>query len=279
MSVRKDGFIKRTLIHLILIISAIIAVYPALRVFGISIRPSDILYTTNLEIIPDDATLSAYYKLIFEKPFLTWLKNSLIVSFFTVVLGVTLAATAGYVFAKKRFPGRKTGLIFFLIVQMFPSTMLLLPMFLLLRKVNLTNSHLGLIIAYTTFVLPLCVWQMRGYYETIPDTLEEAALVDGLNQFQAFYKVILPLASPGLVITALFSFMSSWNEIMIAKALMQDPDMYTLPRGILNLSSQFNTEWSTFAAGSIVIMIPVIILFLILSRYLVGGLTLGSVKG
>ncbi|MBM7557225.1 sugar ABC transporter permease [Halanaerobacter jeridensis] len=279
MSVRRDGIIKRTLIHLILIVSAIIAVYPALRVFGISIRPDDILYSTSLEIIPDGATFSAYMQLIFEEPFLIWLKNSLIVSFFTVVLGVTLAATAGYAFAKKRFPGRKPGLIFFLIVQMFPSTMLLLPMFLLLRKINLTNSHLGLIIAYTTFVLPLCVWQMRGYYETIPDTLEEAALVDGLNQFQAFYKVILPLASPGLVITALFSFMSSWNEIMIAKALMQDPDMYTLPRGILNLSSRFNTEWSTFAAGSIMIMIPVVIMFLILSSYLVGGLTLGSVKG
>lgn len=279
MSVKRDGLIKRIIIHLILIISAIITVYPALRVFGISIRPSDILYSTSLEIIPEKATLAAYYRLIFEKPFLMWMKNSLIVSFFTVVLGVSFAATAGYVFAKKKFPGRKAGLIFFLIVQMFPSTMLLLPIFLLLRRVNLTNSHIGLIIAYTTFVLPLCVWQMRGYYETIPDTLEEAALVDGLNQFQAFYKVVLPLASPGLVITALFSFMSSWNEIMIAKALMQDPDMYTLPRGILNLSSQFNTEWSTFAAGSIVIMIPVIILFLILSRYLVGGLTLGSVKG
>jgi arabinogalactan oligomer/maltooligosaccharide transport system permease protein len=278
MSVRKDGIIKRSLIHLILIISSILAVYPALRVLGISLRPNDTLYTTSLKLIPDNATLAAFQKLIFEKPFLIWFKNSLIVSFFTVILGVTLASTAGYVFAKKRFPGRKAGLIFFLIVQMFPSTMLLLPMFLLLRKVNLTNSHLGLIVAYTTFVLPLCIWQMRGYYETIPDSLEEAALVDGLNQFQAFYKVVLPLASPGLAITALFSFMSSWNEIMIAKALMQEPDMYTLPRGLLNLSSQFNTEWSTFAAGSIVIMIPVVILFLVLSRYLVGGLTLGSVK-
>ncbi|MFO7818998.1 MAG: ABC transporter permease subunit [Halanaerobacter sp.] len=279
MSVRKDGIIKRALIHLILLIAVIIAIYPVLRVFSISIRTSDILYSTNLEIIPDKITLSAYYNLIFEKPFLTWLKNSLIISLFTVLLSVSLAATAGYVFAKKKFPGRRAGLIFFLVVQMFPSTMLLLPMFLLLAKLDLTNSYPGLVLAYTTFVLPLCIWQMRGYYKTIPDTLEEAALVDGLNQFQAFYKVVLPLASPGLVITTLFSFMSSWNEIMIAKVLMTDQEMYTLPRGILNLSSQFNTEWSTFAAGSIVIMIPVVIMFLILSRYLVGSLTLGGIKG
>ncbi|MGM0548493.1 MAG: sugar ABC transporter permease [Bacillota bacterium] len=291
MSVKKDSKWKKVVFHLILIISVIIALYPALRVFGTSLRPDDALHSKSLRIIPPNATFKAYRELIFEKDFLIWLRNSLLVTFFTVTIGVSLAATAGYVFSRKRFPGRKSGLTFFLVTQMFPATMLLLPMYLLLSQFGLTQqtivvpflglakAHLGLIIMYSSTALPLCVWQMKGYYDTIPESLEEAALVDGLNQFQAFYKIILPLAKPALVITALFSFMTAWNEYMVARVVMTDNSLYTLPVGLTNLAGEFNTAWSQFAAASVLIMIPVMAIFLLLSRYLVGGLTLGGVKG
>ncbi|SFL97943.1 sugar ABC transporter permease [Halanaerobium salsuginis] len=291
MSVKKDSKLKKVCFHLFLIISVIIALYPALRVFGTSLRPDNALHSTSLAIIPKHATFAAYKELIFEKNFLIWLRNSFLVTLFTVIVGVSLAATAGYVFSRKKFPGRKAGLTFFLITQMFPSTMLLLPMYLLLAKFGLTEqqqlipflglakAHLGLIIMYSSTALPLCVWQMKGYYDTIPESLEEAALVDGLNQFQAFYKIILPLAKPALVITALFSFMTAWNEYMVARVVMTDNNLYTLPVGLTNLAGQFNTAWSQFAAASVMIMLPVMAIFLILSRYLVGGLTLGGVKG
>ncbi|ADO77241.1 sugar ABC transporter permease [Halanaerobium praevalens] len=291
MSVKKDSKWKKIVFHLILIISVIIALYPALRVFGTSLRPDDALHSKSLRIIPPNATFKAYRELIFEKDFLIWLRNSLLVTFFTVTIGVSLAATAGYVFSRKRFPGRKSGLTFFLVTQMFPATMLLLPMYLLLSQFGLTQqtivvpflglakAHLGLIIMYSSTALPLCVWQMKGYYDTIPESLEEAALVDGLNQFQAFYKIILPLAKPALVITALFSFMTAWNEYMVARVVMTDNSLYTLPVGLTNLAGEFNTAWSQFAAASVLIMIPVMAIFLLLSRYLVGGLTLGGVKG
>ncbi|GAB6099739.1 maltosaccharide ABC transporter permease MalD [Halanaerocella petrolearia] len=291
MSVSKDSKLKRTIIHLVLLVSVGLALYPALRVFGISLRPSSALHTSDIGIIPDNATFEAYKTILFEKPFLTWLKNSLVVTLFTVAIGVSLATTAGYVFARRKFPGRKAGLTFFLVTQMFPATMLILPMYLLLSQFGLTSqdvvvpliglskAHIALIIMYSTTALPLCVWQMKGYYDTIPDSLEEAALVDGLNEFQAFYKIVLPLAKPALVITALFSFMTAWNEFMVARVVMTDNKLYTLPVGLQNLASQFNTQWANFAAASVLIMIPVMAIFLILSRYLVGGLTLGGVKG
>lgn len=140
MSVKKDSKWKKIVFHLILIISVIIALYPALRVFGTSLRPDDALHSKSLRIIPPNATFKAYRELIFEKDFLIWLRNSLLVTFFTVTIGVSLAATAGYVFSRKRFPGRKSGLTFFLVTQMFPATMLLLPMYLLLSQFGLTQQ-------------------------------------------------------------------------------------------------------------------------------------------
>ncbi|WP_027339755.1 sugar ABC transporter permease [Halonatronum saccharophilum] len=279
MALNRDSKFKRFIIHFILIIMVILSVYPALRVFGTSLRPGDMLHTTSLGIIPEGATFEAYVNLITNTPFLRWLLNSLIVSFFTVMVGISLASTAGYVFSRKKFPGRRAGLTFFLITQMFPATMLVLPMFLLLARLDLINNNLGLIIMYSTTALPLCVWQMKGYYDTIPDSLEEAALVDGLNQFQAFYKIVLPLASPALVITGLFSFMTAWSEFMVARVVMTNESMYTLPVGLFQMAGNFNTQWSQFSAASVLIMLPALFLFLSVSKYLVGGLTLGGVKG
>ena len=162
---------------------------------------------------------------------------------------------------------------------MFPATMLLLPFFIILSKLGLINSYVGLVIIYSSTALPFCIWQMKGLYDTIPPALEESAYLDGCNQFQAFYKIVLPLSTPALVITALFSFMASWSEYVVAAIILQDPELYTLPLGLKSFQSSLATEWGLYAAGAVVISIPVVILFISLARFLVSGLTMGSVKG
>lgn len=250
-----------------------------MQVVTISLRPSDRLLSTSLEIIPDNATFRNYIDLFNDQPFILWMWNSLFVSMAVTITGVVLAAMTGYAFSRFRFIGKKIGLLSLLTTQMFPATMLLLPLYIMLIKLGLINTYLGVIIIYAATALPFTIWTMKGYYDTIPFSLEEAARIDGCNQFQAFYKVILPLAAPALVITALFSFMTAWAEYLVAAQILQDSDLWTLPLGLKSFESNMSTEWGLYGASSIIVTIPVVVLFLALSKYLVSGLTLGSVKG
>lgn len=268
-----------TLAYGVLIVFAILAIYPISQIITISLRPTDRLLSTSLALIPEGATLDNYRVLLFETPFVRWLLNSLLVSAVVTVTGVALASTAGYALSRYRFMGRGSMLSGLLITQMFPATMLLLPLFVVLMQLNLLNSYLGLIVIYSATALPFCVWQMKGYYDTIPTALEEAARIDGCSPWLAFRKVVFPLAAPALVITALFSFMTAWNEYVIANVVLQDLEMFTLPIGLRMFQGSMTTQWGLYAAGALLVSIPVVALFLGLSRYLIGGLTLGAVKG
>ena len=257
----------------------VIAVYPILQVVTISLRPADRLLSTSLEIIPQNATLANYIELFRDRPFALWLLNSTFVSLVVTLTGVVLASMTGYAFSRFQFVGKSAGLLSLLTTQMFPATMLLLPLYIMLINLGLINTYLGVIIIYTATALPFTIWTMKGYYDTIPYSLEEAARIDGCNQFQAFYKIILPLAAPALVITALFSFMTAWSEYLVAAQILQDSSLWTLPLGLKSFEANMSTEWGLYGASSIIVTIPVVILFLSLSKYLVSGLTLGSVKG
>ena len=255
------------------------AVYPILRVIAISLRPGDRLLDKSLAIIPADATLSTYLHLFVDEPFLRWMGNSIIVSAAVTLFGVALAATAGYGFSRYKFKGRDTAMISLITTQMFPLTMLLLPLFIVLIKLKAYDSYFALIIAYSATALPFIIWQMKGYYDTIPYSLEEAAAIDGCSQFGIFWRIVLPLAAPALVITALFSFMTAWSEYLVAAVLIQDQSLFTLPLGLKMFQSNMEVSWGLYSAGAVVVSIPVVALFLFLSRWLVSGLTLGSVKG
>ncbi len=270
---------KRAVTHAVLIVVTLITLYPIALIIGISLRPGDQLYSTSLSLIPEGASLDSYRNILFEKPFLLWLRNSLIVSLSVTLIGVALAATSGYAFSRYRFPGHRVGLTSFLLTQMFPATMLLLPLYLLLQKLHLLNSLVGLMIVYVTTALPFCVWTMKGYYDSIPRDLEEAALIDGLSPLGAFVRIVLPLSLPALTITALFSFMAAWSEFIVARVVLQSRELFTLPLGLEALAGTFQTEWANYAAGSVLVSIPVVVLFLLLNRFLVSGLTLGGVKG
>jgi len=264
--------------HLVLLTFVVIALYPALNVFTISLRPGDQLRSTDLSIIPQGWSFDSYRELFTNQPFMRWLGNSLIVAAGVTITGVVLAAIGGYAFSRFRFVGRKATMLAILTTQMFPATMLLLPLYIVIAKLQLVNTYLGLMVFYTSTALPFCVWQMKGFYDTIPVSLEEAARIDGCSRAMAFWRVILPLAVPGLVITALFSFMAAWSEYIVAAQVMQDEEMFTLPLGLKSFQASLSTQWGLYAAASILVSLPVVIVFLMLSKFLVSGLTLGSVK-
>ena len=266
-------------IHLLVWAFVLFALFPVIQVVGISLRPGDQLYTTDLQLIPDNATLEAFRVMFTEKPFFLWLRNSLVVAVGTALIGVALASLGGFALSRSRFAGRGAALQGILLTQMFPATMLLLPLYLLMRKLHLVDTLGGVMIAYVATALPFCIWTMKGYYDTIPADLNEAALIDGCSPFEAFIRVTLPLSAPALVITALFSFMTGWSEFMVARVMLASKELMTLPLGLESLFTTYQTEWANYAAGSLLVTIPVVVLFLVLNKFLVSGLTLGSVKG
>lgn len=268
----------RIMSHGVLILFSLIALFPVLRVVSISLRPGDKLLSTSLAVIPEGASFDAYVQLFTDEPFLIWMRNSALVSVTATLLGLLLASTAGYAFSRYRFPGRKIGLLSVLTTQMFPATMLLLPLFVLLARLQLVNTFLGLGVIYVSTALPFSIWLMKGYYDTIPTSLEEAALIDGASRWYAFWRIILPLAAPALVITALFSFMNAWTDYIVAAQILQDEAMFTLPVGLKSFQSNMTTEWGLYAAAALLVSVPVVVLFLVLNRWLVSGLTLGGVK-
>ncbi|MBK9780724.1 MAG: sugar ABC transporter permease [Anaerolineales bacterium] len=283
---RGDSPFKTLMIHAALIASCVIAVYPALRVITISLRPDDSLLTTDLRIIPENATLDNYKEVLFGAPeknrqsdFFLWIWNSFSVVAVTSIISVILAAISAYAFSRFRFPGRSAGLIFLLTTQMIPAGMLLLPLFIMIAKLKMINTSLGLIIAYAVTSVPLTIWTLKGYYDTIPVDLEEAALIDGASRFTVFTNIILPLSTPALAIAFLFSFMGGWSEYLVARVVLQKNEIYTWPLGIFTFAQQFTVSWGQFAAASVLIAIPVMALFLYSSKWLISGLTLGSVKG
>ncbi len=270
--------LARLVSHGVLLLFSAIALFPVLRVVSISLRPGDRLLSTSLELIPEGWTFGAYRQLFTDQPFLIWMRNSALVSVTATLIGLAFASTAGYAFSRYRFPGRRAGLLGVLTTQMFPATMLLLPLFVLLARLQLVDTLLGLGVIYVSTALPFSIWLMKGYYDTIPASLEEAALIDGASRIYAFWRIILPLAAPALVITALFSFMNAWTDYIVAAQILQDETMFTLPVGLKSFQSNMTTEWGLYAAAALIVSVPVVALFLFLNRWLVTGLTLGGVK-
>lgn len=275
---RGDSLAKRLLIHLILIMACVIAVYPFLRVVTISLRPGAQLLSTSLALIPENATLENYRILVFEKDFTIWLWNSLVVSITTVIVAVLLSASAAYAFSRWGFPGKKQGLVFLLTTQMLPPGMLLLPIYVMVVRMQLFNTYTGMILAHSVGAVPFSIWLLKGYYDTIPKELEEAALVDGAGPIEAFLKIIIPLSTPALGVTGLFSFMASWSEFMMARVMLQKTSLFTWPLGFQKLLDQFTSQWGVFSAASVLVAVPAMLLFMYSSKWLVSGLTLGGVK-
>lgn len=264
--------------HGILVAYSIISVYPVLRIVSISLRPSTGLLSRSLDIIPAGATLQSYNNLFNEEPFLQWVWNSLSITVTVSIIGVAVAATGAYAFSRWRFFGRRPALIFLLTTQMIPAGMLVIPIFVIVAQLGLANQIIGLVLAYISTAVPFSIWILKGYYDTIPPDLEEAAMVDGCNRMEAFWRIILPLSTPALSIVFLFNFLAAWSEFIVAKVILTAQSVMTWPLGLNQLIGTFQTDWGKYAAGSVLVTVPVLLLFMWQSKYLISGLTLGSVK-
>jgi arabinogalactan oligomer/maltooligosaccharide transport system permease protein len=279
-------------LHAALLSFTLLSIYPVLWVMalafsgqqsvGIIDLPKDPTFIERARAIvpvPEHFSLGNFIGVWTEQAFGTWLWNSAVVSLMTTVLGVFLACTAAYAFSRFRFPGRNTGMLMFLVSQMFPGTLMLIPLFIIIVKwLGLGNTYIGLVIVYATTAIPFCVWMLKGYFDTIPVDIEESARIDGASPRVIFFRIILPLATPAIAITALFSFMTAWNEFILASIFMEVESNYTAPVGLRFFVGGFSSQWGYFAAGSVIVSMPVVLLFLYLQKYLISGLTAGSVK-
>ena len=263
--------------HILLIHAVMLVLIPVMWILDVAMSPGNIL---GGDIGISDWTGEHFTKMLAgDSSFWIWMRNSLIVSLGTTLMGLALAVPAAYAFSRFRFSGREGSMFAFLLVQMFPGIIILVPYFMVMKSLGLLNTSLGLILAYSVTALPLCVWMLKGFFDTVPRELEEAALLDGCNQFQVFWKVILPLSLPAVAVTALFSFLAAWNEYLLALTFNTSNDMYTLPVGLASLISSTGQAWGDFAAASLLVSIPVVILFIVFQKFLIQGLSAGSVKG
>ena len=232
---------------------------------------------------PKDPTLDQYRRLLSPsndtgREFLRYMLNSIWVSFATTVLGVVVAVPAAYAFSRFRFPGRQALFYSVLLRNMFPAVVFLMPLFILMRNLHLVNTHASLILTYLTFGLPLSIWLLKGFYDNIPAQLEQAARIDGATRFQAFIRIVMPLSSPGIIATAIYSFILAWNEYVYALTFLNDKDLLTLPVGLQRFFTEFATNWPGLMAASFIMSVPVVVLFLVLQKYFVRALTEGAVK-
>ncbi len=264
--------------HLLLLPLCFMIVTPALWVLKMALRPSQ---SFDLSLNPFPTVLSAqnFTDIINEPLFFTQIFNSLWVSALTTLIGVFFSCTAAYALSRYRFPGRRAGLNAFLVTQMFPGTLMMIPLYQVIDALGLLDHVAGLVLVYSTTAIPFCVWNLKGYFDTIPRELEESALVDGAGPFTLFWRIIIPLSRPALAVTALFSFMTAWNEYILAATFMSDERAYTYPVRLQQYVGEYSTEWGHFAAGATLVSLPVMLLFFILQKHLVGGLTSGGVKG
>lgn len=293
MNRKHSGELPHWPLHLFLLLMVAITLYPLFWVLTIAFSGGQSLSISNLEPDagfsdrlraitpwPENFSVSNFRSLFADQPFARWVLNSVIISAATTFMGVFLASTAAYAFSRFRFPGRRAGLMSFLVSQMFPGVLMMIPLYIIIVQwLGLGSSYIGLVLVYTVTAIPFCVWMMKGYFDTIPRELEESALIDGASQATIFFRIVLPLAKPAVAVTALFSFMTAWNEFIQAATFMNKEEMYTMPVGLRFFVGGYSQQWGYFAAGSIVAAIPIMVLFMFLQKYLVSGLTAGAVKG
>ncbi|PWH15913.1 MAG: ABC transporter permease [Anaerolineae bacterium] len=279
---RKPSLPNAILQYSILILAALFAFYPIWFAVLASGRLGDRLYTLNLlgMFIPTEWTFDNYRVMLFEKPLLTWLKNSLYVASLTTIFSLVISTSAAFALSRFRFYGREFILTLLLAIQTFPGVLSLVAVAQVLTALGLYGKHEGLILAFTAGTLIFCTWNLKGYFDTIPLELEEAAMIDGCGPVQSFVLIALPLARPALAVTALFGFLAGWGDFVFSSVLVPAPDkMKLVVPGLFSLAGSQSVPWGYFAAGAILIILPTIIVFLSLQSFLQSGLTTGGVKG
>ncbi|RPI96663.1 MAG: carbohydrate ABC transporter permease [Chloroflexi bacterium] len=266
-------------LYLSFAVIALFAFFPIYWMLITSLTPADQVFQFPPRLFPSDLTLDHYKAFFDSSSLLRYFRNSLLVSTATAVGSIAVSAYAAYSFSKFRYAGRRALMFLILSAQMFPQALMLIALYLMFDDLGLLNSYWSMILAFTTFTLPLCIWMLKSYFDTIPDDLIEAAKVDGANQFQIIHRILLPVAVPALVSTSLFAFIRGWNDYIYALTLA-GPQKMTLPPGlVLTYIGEFQTSWPNLMASSFIVSLPIVLAFLFMQRYIAGGLMAGAVKG
>jgi len=263
-------------LHGTLVAASVIAVFPVAWIALTSLKTD-----RNSWLVPSDFNhlgIANYVRLLTGTEFGHWFANSLIVAASTTVVALFLAATAGYAVSRMRFPGHRPLMWMFLVVQMFPAAVLIVPLYGILGGLGLLDSYAGLVLAYCTAAVPYCAWMLKGFFDTIPVAIDEAGRIDGLSPFGTFWRLVLPLARPGLAVTAFYAFITAWGEYAFANIFLQSSGHYTLPVGLADFVGDFKAEWGLLTAASVLVAIPAAVVFFVIQRHLVAGLTAGGVK-
>lgn len=280
MTSKTKSKIEVTFIYLFIGIMFIIIGYPLFWAIMMSLNSGTNMLVTDL--FPKNPTLE-HYKWLFTSPksdYLVWYKNSLYVAIINTIGSVVITSLIAYAFSRYKFFGKKYGLYLFLLLQMFPALMGMVAIYILLNTIGLTDSLFGLILVYLGGQIPFNAWLVKGYFDTIPKDIDEAARIDGAGHFRVFWSIMLPLAKPILAVVALFNFMAPFMDFLLPRIVLSSPENFTLALGLFNfISDQFSTNFTRFAAGAILIAAPIALVFLLLQRYLISGLAEGGTKG
>ncbi|MFC4785651.1 sugar ABC transporter permease [Nocardioides sp. MAHUQ-72] len=265
-------------LHGTLVVATFIALFPMAWVVLSSFKPASEIRRSKIQLV-SDPSFDNYRRVLFDTNFPDWFLNSVIVAAFTMLIGISMSALAGYALSRFNFPGKRGLMWTFLLTQMFPVAILIVPIYTIMADLGLIDTKASLVIAYCTVAVPFCAWMLRGYFDTIPKELDEAASLDGLGPFGTFWRVVLPLARPGLAVTAFYTFLTAWGEVAYAIAFMQTDDHYTLGAGLQQFVPQFQPRWELLTAGAVLITIPAALVFFFAQKHLVAGLTAGGTKG
>jgi multiple sugar transport system permease protein len=265
-------------LHLPMLAIVAFAIGPYLWMLLTSLRVESTLFGPNRTLLPDTLTIGNYLRLFNKTTFVGNLGHSLIVALGTVALGLALSITAAYAFSRYRFKGRRVLMLTFLLINMFPLILLIIPLFVTMRVLGILDTHLALVLAHSTFSIPFATWMMTSYFDAIPRSLDEAALVDGCTPIGAMLKVVLPLALPGVIATGVYIFITSWNEYLYASVLAGQ-QVRTLTVAVQSLIGEYEIAWGLLTAGGVVGALPVTVLFLLIQKRLIAGMTQGAVKG
>jgi multiple sugar transport system permease protein len=278
-SLRHERTMKLVLQWAVLGTALVIVVFPLYWMLLTAFDPPTLSYSSQISLMPKRITLAAFSQLLREYPFLLWMWNSAAVAIISTLLAVVVGTLAAYSLARLRYPGRGFLAGLFFLAYIFPATLLVVPVFVILSVLGLTDDYMGLVMSYLIFTVPFCTWMLRAYLTSIPPELEEAGLVDGATRVQAMILIILPLAAPGVAAATIFAFTLSWNEYLYAFILMNDSTKMTLSPGMTKLVFGDIFLWGMIMSGATLMSLPVVILYFVAQRFVVSGLTAGSVKG
>lgn len=271
---------KLAALNLILIIICLLALLPILYAISVSLNAHNEVVSSNFSFFPKELTLENYRLILFDKPFLVWLLNTGLLSLATVVAAIAVSVPAAYAFSRRRFVGRKAILYILLLLNAFPGILSMFAVYNLLKPMGLINSYQGLILIYVGTMGIFGLWNMKGYFDTIPEEIEEAGKIDGANDFQIVTKIVLPLAKPSIIVTAVMVLIFVWNEYIFAVTFMTGAEKYTLAAGLYSLqATEYTRNWPVFSAASLLASLPILVVFFAIQRHMVSGLTAGGVKG